>query len=60
MTPSSSEKTYVNVTPTIRVEIDNDPQIGIITYRLQSKVFGQWYYKNEVTEYYDVPAEKTT
>ena len=55
MTPASSKKTYVDVTPTVRVEIDDDPTIGIITYRLQSKVFSQWYYKNEVTEYYNVP-----
>ena len=46
-------KTYTYVTDTIRIETHDDPD-GIITYRLQSQHFGQWYYKDEITEYYNV------
>ena len=48
-------KTYIHVTDTIRVEVEDDTKLAVIHYRLQSKVFSQWYYKNDIMEFYNVP-----
>lgn len=55
LTDPYTKITYQDVTPTIRVEINDDTQSGCILYRLQSLHFGQWYYKHEIMEFYDVP-----
>lgn len=44
--------TYIPVNDHVRVAIIDDGE-GCIEYRLESKVFGQWYRKNFIEEFYN-------